>query len=555
VGPVVDRRRSLRRGATLTALACLVFAAVGIAPVQAGVFGIGYTVNTTADAPDEALGNVTCRTSAGKCSLRAAIMQVNEIGPDGAYHRIVLPAGTFTLTIEGQDEDDAETGDLDVYHNVVIEGAGSGRTIIQASAGSAEDGIDRIFDLRAFGVALELHGLTLRRGNSHLEEGAGIRVASFGAITTLDHVVMTDNHLIDNVGGAIFSRGELTILDSKVTNMNSGDGAAVWHSGGEVTIRRSTFSGNFTYGGAVHILDDATALIDRSLFTANTSNGPVVPSALQVGRDSNDEVELTVRNSTFAGNIGPAQPTILGRKSTKLKIESSTIAGNDGFGLYGGEQTSVRNTLLSGNDDGNCQFKPTSLGNNLDTHNTCLLDAPDDIQNGISDLRVLADNGGPTRTRAIGPDSEAIDAGSNCPSFDARGASRPKDGDGDGDSICDIGAYERATFVEPTAPPSVAPTAAPPTLAPASESPQTAAPTVDPGTAAPTETGPAATLAPGETAGPAPTAAGPAPTALPAPAVGGGDDRTILWIAFLAVALVLMLALFLAFRRRAPAQT
>ncbi|MDP9481914.1 MAG: right-handed parallel beta-helix repeat-containing protein, partial [Chloroflexota bacterium] len=262
----MDRRRPLRRGAVLGVLACLLLAVVGVAPAQAGVFGIGYTVNTTADAPDEATGIVTCRTAAGKCSLRAAIMQVNNIGPDGAYHRIVLPAGTFTLTIEGQDEDDAETGDLDVYHNTVIEGAGSGKTIIQASSTNAEDGIDRIFDLRAFGVAFELHDLTLRRGNSHNDEGGGIRVASFAAVTTLDHVVLTDNHLIDNVGGAIFSRGELTILDSKVTNMNSGDGAAVWHSGGQVTIRRSTFSGNFTYGGAVHVLDDATGLIDRSLF-------------------------------------------------------------------------------------------------------------------------------------------------------------------------------------------------------------------------------------------------------------------------------------------------
>jgi hypothetical protein len=40
--------------------------------------------------------------------------------------------------------------------------------------------------------------------------------------------------------------------------------------------------------------------------------------------------------------------------------------------------------------------------------------------------------------------SPAIDAGNNanCPAVDWRGYSRPIDGDEDGESICDLGAYE-----------------------------------------------------------------------------------------------------------------
>jgi hypothetical protein len=44
------------------------------------------------------------------------------------------------------------------------------------------------------------------------------------------------------------------------------------------------------------------------------------------------------------------------------------------------------------------------------------------------------------------PDSPAIDAGENayCPAEDVAGNSRPVDGNGDGEPICDIGAIEWA---------------------------------------------------------------------------------------------------------------
>src|SRR5205823_2750157 len=56
----------------------------------------------------------------------------------------------------------------------------------------------------------------------------------------------------------------------------------------------------------------------------------------------------------------------------------------------------------------------------------------------------LAAYGGPTQTMAILPGSQAIDAADNgtCAATDQRGVMRPKDGDGNGSAICDMGAFE-----------------------------------------------------------------------------------------------------------------
>ena len=59
-------------------------------------------------------------------------------------------------------------------------------------------------------------------------------------------------------------------------------------------------------------------------------------------------------------------------------------------------------------------------------------------------LGALAKNGGPTKTYALLKGSLAIDAGDNngAPDKDQRGVKRPRDGNGDGLSVVDIGAFE-----------------------------------------------------------------------------------------------------------------
>ena len=93
----------------------------------------------------------------------------------------------------------------------------------------------------------------------------------------------------------------------------------------------------------------------------------------------------------------------------------------------------------------NCGNLVTSLGHNLEDADSCGLDAlMGDLISVDPMLSAMAANGGPTPTLALGTGSPAIDAAGSpvCPATDQRGSSRPRDGDGIGAAVCDIGAFE-----------------------------------------------------------------------------------------------------------------
>jgi hypothetical protein len=104
----------------------------------------------------------------------------------------------------------------------------------------------------------------------------------------------------------------------------------------------------------------------------------------------------------------------------------------------------VENTILAGGCRAAAGDLPlTSRGHNLAGDTSCNLTGPGDITGDLL-LGPLQDNGGPTWTHALLACSPALDAGDNaaCPATDQRGLSRPKDGNGDGTALCDIGAFE-----------------------------------------------------------------------------------------------------------------
>src|SRR5437899_12921418 len=92
----------------------------------------------------------------GVLSLREAVLAANT--SVGVPDTINLPAGTYTLTLTGAAEDATATGDLDLWDDVTIQGAGTGTTIVDGNA------TDRVFDVSRDGDAGQSHQI----GRAHV---------------------------------------------------------------------------------------------------------------------------------------------------------------------------------------------------------------------------------------------------------------------------------------------------------------------------------------------------------------------------------------------------
>jgi len=318
--------------------------------------------------------------------LRAALQQANALtGPD----TIMLPAGTYTLTISGRCEDTAATGDLDITEDLTITGAGAATTIIDGG------GIDRIFDVWA---PLSVSEVTIRNGNP------GTMLCPSGQQPS---------------GGGIYSAAGMSTTSVTLTN---------------VIVTGNTA----THGGGIDNEPGSTLVMTGVTVSGNMASvagGGVVNEARAPG--------ATLTNVTISGNTAGTGGGLT--NDGDLTLSFVTISGNS---LDGSGDHTIRNTILANSSSGaNCSGGGTLLAedHNLDSGSTCGFTDPSDLINRNPELGPLQDNGGPTFTHALAAASPAIDAGSgDCPppATDQRGIMRPKDGNGDGTPVCDIGAFE-----------------------------------------------------------------------------------------------------------------
>lgn len=379
-----------------------------------------FTVDDTADRIDLNPGIGGCATTAGTCTLRAAIQEANALA---GTHTITLPAGLYRLTIPGKVEDAAATGDLDITRQLDIIGAGAGTSIVDGN------GLDRVFDV--LGGQVTISGLTIRGGSADLDNpessGGGVRVWSTAVSLDLERCEVVDN--LANIGGGIFgfSGSVLAVLDSLIANNEAADlgftnarGAAIYTEG-EIDV------------------EGTTVMANRGVITPGTG-------AIQA-LDSN----VSITNSTVAKN----QVGGFASHNSNVDIVNATIVDNQ-LGLWftsfnDTHSLSVKNTILADNGpDCSVQSPPPALldfagEHNLDSDGTCPWDgSPNDLPNTAPQLGPLLTNGGigPTFVPLVG--SPVIDAGNNstCEASDQRDAPRPLDGDGTDGATCDIGAVE-----------------------------------------------------------------------------------------------------------------
>jgi len=397
------------------------------------VRALTVNVNTTVDSVDAQVGNGVCANLIGACSLRAAIMETNS---SGTASIINVPAGIYTLTIPSSSLDDFDPafGDMDIGSGgLIIKGAGSGKTIIDASAIN-----HRAFDIPInqflFPIgSVTFDGLTIRGGNTSglgaFNRGAAINAGSrLPAAVTLNNVEITGN----NGASAVFSNANLTITNSTISG-NTGDGVFLTNDAVTLTklkvltVTKSTIDNNT--GSGIHIGNALSGSIDNSTISSNGIDGIIAQFT---------QNQLVLTNTTVANN------------------NRNGIAGigftifDPAFGpFFVKPNIQVRNSIISGNTggdirtpavDGNAVL-PISQGFNIVGDNTGVtaFTVVSDMNNTDPLLQPLGLNApGTTRTHAISAASSALDAASAlfAPATDQRGIARPQG------AADDIGAYE-----------------------------------------------------------------------------------------------------------------
>src|SRR5687767_3035594 len=166
------RMARVARACLLVAVA--VTALFGLKASLAGAAGLNFVVNDTSDMVDSDVGDGACRTSAGTCSLRAAIQEANA---NPGADVIEVPGGTYEIAIPPLNQNDITTGDLDITDSLAISGAGGGSTIVDggtppAGAPPRVHGLDRLVEVLVDGGTVTFSGLTFRDG--YAENGGAV---------------------------------------------------------------------------------------------------------------------------------------------------------------------------------------------------------------------------------------------------------------------------------------------------------------------------------------------------------------------------------------------
>ncbi|HJZ71644.1 MAG TPA: fibronectin type III domain-containing protein [Vicinamibacterales bacterium] len=347
-----------------------------------------FSVNSTLDAVDAIPGDGLCATAGGVCTLRAAIQEANALA--GA-HTIMVPAGTYTLTIRRVFLNDAATGDLDISSNVIIQGAGADVTTVRSAV------FDRVFEVMPSGNAT-LRGLRITGGSPGGDP-------SFGGGVFVDGVVVIDQCAVvgntSGLGGGVFSSltGTATITNSTIAGNEAiinGGGIDLEHGG---TLANVTISGN------------SAAFIGGARIVFGTA---------------------TLTNVTIASNrdtLGPGATNLFVGGSPITLRNMLTVASQPGLNCF----IDFGSTLVDG-------------GGNFAAGAPCgAIPANAAVGANLGPLTVNAP--GKTATHALLPGNPAIGGGVACLATDQRGVSRVG-------TACDSGAYQLSTSPIPPTPPA-----------------------------------------------------------------------------------------------------
>jgi CSLREA domain-containing protein len=417
--------------AAIVAAACM---------VSTSARGAQLFVTTTADTNDGVCGLT--------CSVRDAVGAANP------GDTVVIPAGVYTLNL----------GEVTIAVPLTLAGAGATKTILQAGALPGVAG-HRLFEITVATGDVSLMDLTVQNGSVRGNGAAGGAIdwqSGSGNLTLTRCRVLFNEANADGPtnggaasGGALFfgPSGTLSIVETTFAD-------------NQVTARGATGLGGGIDGGAIFSFASTTRLV-RSTVARNhaLATGPIANGAASGGAIFTGPV--TVTDSTITDNeLVAGAGSGGGIFGGPVDLSSSTVSDNvvnagaaSGGGLFavGTLRNSIVANNLAKNQPDDCSGAFTSDGYNFISDDTCFASPGTGDQIGTVSMPInpllgpLANNGGPTQTRALAPRSPAVDGGNpgGCRDgggtlllVDERGFPRTADGNGDGTAVCDIGAFE-----------------------------------------------------------------------------------------------------------------
>jgi hypothetical protein len=324
--------------------------------------GTGAIYNLTISCPNTV---VTSIADSGAGSLRNAIATACGGGT------IIFASGvTGTIALS--------SGPLVIDKSLAIQGPGTNPLTISGNNAG------RVFTVSS-GVTASISGLTITGGRT--ADGAPVDFPSGGS---------------GGDGGGIHNSGTLTLTgvtvsgnqtgkggNSNFTGGNGGSGGGIFNSG-TLTLINSTISGNQTGNGG-----------DGGFTRGNGGNGGgIFNSGTLMLVNSTISSNQTGNSGGGSGGFGGANGSGGGISNSNMANARNTlVAGNTS--ASGPDVSGTLNSLgynLIGNTGG-ATINGTTTGNRLNVNPL---------------LGPLQNNGGPTQTHALLPDSPARDAGDNC---------------------------------------------------------------------------------------------------------------------------------------------
>lgn len=405
-------------------------------------------------------GNVT-----GTITLSAALPVITE-------DLVITGPGAGVLTINGSDG---------AYHIFEIDVGVSGQrtvTIIGMTLTGAGSNRNAIIVQQYSNLYLSDSIVTENNGTGILNDGTNVHID--------DSEISWNRSSYD--GGGIYNRGYIYLSNTIIANNSAQNGGGIAHQfDGYIWIRNGSIIRDNTaadWGGGIYQWGGRIDITHSTIGPGNQSfsGGGIYNSGYLNNTNSGF---LVMSNSTLSGNtaaygggIFRSVQSVTGRASlanvTITNNRSTATAEPGGGGLMidalGGPApagTYIGNSILAGNHVNtasgatgpDCVGMITSSGYNIiGNSEECFGEDTSDQLDVDPMLGPLQDNGGPTLTHALLVTSPAIDAANptGClgdhdqdpltPSEeltqDQRGDPRPLDGDADGTTVCDSGAYE-----------------------------------------------------------------------------------------------------------------